>query len=97
MRWNRISNQNQNLSIEQFLAQKRNDLVIFQQKASEVSTKTFDELSAQIIQLAQMVQNKDSEIKNMQELCDKNKIDYTPKPPSPQTKPETMPPETKKK
>ena len=93
MRWNRISNQNPNISIEQFLAQKRNELVIFQQKAGEVSTKTFDELSAQIIQLAQMVQNKDSEIKNMQELCDKNKIDYTPKPPLPQT----VPPQTKKK
>ena len=81
MRWHKLSNQQQNTSIEQFLAQKRNELVIFQQKASEVSTKTFDELSAQIIQLAQMVQDKDAEIKNMQELCDKNKIDYKPKQP----------------
>ena len=79
MRWIRISNQNQNLSIEQFLAQKRNELVLFQQKASEISTKTFDDLSNQIIQLAQMIQDKDAEIKNMQELCDKNKIDYKPK------------------
>jgi len=78
----------------EILSQKRNELVLFQQKASEVSTKTFDELSNQIIQLAQMVQDKDSEIKNMQELCDKNKIDYKPKQPSPQTMP---PPETKKK
>jgi len=34
-----------------------------------------------------MVQNKDAEIKNLQELCDKNKIDYKPKEaPPPQKK-----------
>ena len=78
MRWNRINTQ-QNLSVEQFLAQRRNDLVIFQQKASEISTKSFDELAAQIIQLGQMVQKKDAEITTLQGLCEKNKIEYKPK------------------
>jgi len=44
-----------------------------------------------------MVQDKDSEIKNLKELCDKNKVDYTPKQPPPQTITETVPAETKKK
>ena len=76
MRWNKISSQTQNLSVEQFLAQKRNELVIFQQKASEISTRTFDELSAQIIQLGQMLQTKETEMKRLEELCEKNKIEY---------------------
>ena len=40
-----------------------------------------------------MIQDKDAEIKNMQELFDKNKIDYKPK----QSSPQIIPPETKKK
>ena len=76
MRWNKISNQN--LSVEQFLAQKRNELVIFQQKTSEISIKIVDELSTQIIQLSQMLQTKDVEIKRLQELCEKNKINHKP-------------------
>jgi len=43
-----------------------------------------------------MVQDKDAEIKNMQELCDKNKIDYKPKQPE-IIPPQPTPPETKKK
>jgi len=35
----------------------------------------------QIIQLGQMVQQKDTEIKRLQELLDKNKIDYKPEKP----------------
>jgi len=72
------NNQNQNLSVEQFLAQKRNELVIFQQKTSEISVKIVDELSTQIMQIGQMMQTKDVEIKRLQELCEKNKIDHKP-------------------
>jgi len=84
MRWNKLSTQNP--SVEQFLAQRRNDLVIFQQKASEISTKTFDELAQQIMQLGQIGQRKDLEIKRLQELCDKNKVEYKPKAPQPAIK-----------
>jgi len=73
----------QNLSVEQFLAQKRNELVLFQQKASEVSTRTFDDLGAHIIQLTQMMQTKDTEITRLQQLCEKNKIEHKPKIPNP--------------
>ncbi len=86
MRWTKISNQNQNLSVEQFLAQKRNELVIFQQKTSEIAVKIVDELSTQIMQIGQMMQTKDVEIKRLQELCEKNKIEYKPKTPAEQPK-----------
>ncbi len=88
MRWIKISNQN--LSVEQFLAQKRNELVIFQQKTSEISIKIVDELSTQIMQIGQMMQTKDVEIKRLQELCEKNKIEYKPKTQVPADQPKTQ-------
>ena len=78
MRWIRISTQN--TSVEQLLAQKRNEIVLFQQKASEIATKSYDELSQQILQLRNMLQTKDDEIKRLQGLCEKNKIDFKPAP-----------------
>ena len=63
------------------LAARRNDLVLVQQKANEFTTKVVDELSQQLLQAAQMLQQKDVEIKQLQALCDKNKIDYKPKEP----------------
>ena len=68
-------------SIDQVLAARRNDLVLVQQKANEYITKTVDELSGQLLQAAQMLQQKDVEIKQLQGLCEKNKIDYKPKEP----------------
>lgn len=53
--------------------------MLFQQKAGEISTKTFDELSNQLMQVLQRLQNKDAEIKKFNEFCEKNKIEYPPK------------------
>jgi len=68
--------------------------VIFLQKASEISTKTFDELAQQIMQLGKMLQTKDAEITRLEALCEKNKIDYKPKttpPQQPQQTPQQAP------
>ncbi len=59
--------------------------MLFQQKAGEISTKTFDEVSNQLVQVLQSLQNKDAEIKKFNEFCEKNKIDYPPKEPSKET------------
>ena len=69
MRWIRLSTQNPR--IEQLLAERRNELVIFQQKASELSTKAFDDLSQQILQQRQMLQKGIEEKKKLQDLLEK--------------------------
>ena len=63
------------------LAKRRNDLILVQQKFNEYVTKSVDELSLQLLQAAKMLQQKDIEIKQLQALCEKNKIDYKPKEP----------------
>lgn len=77
MRWNKLSAGNQ--TVEEFLIQKRNDLVILQQKANEYATRTFDDLGQYIRQQIKILQLRDNEIKRLEELCEKNKIDHKPK------------------
>ena len=65
---------------KQYLVSLRNEVLVTQAKAQEIATGAFDRLVQQIQQLSKLIADKDAEIKRLEELCEKNKIDAKPKP-----------------
>ena len=80
MRWDDLSAPQQ-INLEQYLASLRNEILLAQAKSQEISLAAYDRVKQQVEQLTKVMTEKDVEIKRLQELCDKNKIDtiVTPK------------------
>ena len=70
----------------------RNELVITQSRANQLSLDSFDKLVVQIQQFSKALQEKQQEITRLEELCKKNSIDSTIKK---QEKPLVVPPAKK--
>ncbi len=79
MWWNRLSTQNSGANIEQFVNQLQNEIILAHNKSQQVSLTAFSQIAQQLQQILQLVQRKDTEIKRLQGLCEKNKIEYKPK------------------
>lgn len=58
----------------------RNEIVLAHSRNEQVSLAAFDKMVQQIQQFLQKLQVKEQEIKRLEVLCEKNKIDTKPKP-----------------
>ena len=80
--------------LQQFATQGQNEIILIHNKSQETSLAIFNKSLQELQQALQLIQIKDTEIKRLQELCTKNKIDIQPKPknaPSDTTKPQVTP------
>lgn len=57
----------------------RNELVLAQSRANQLSLDSFDKLVQQLQQFSNALQAKEQEIKRLEELCKKNSVDTIPK------------------
>ncbi len=76
MRWINLSEQKQTL--EEFISILRNEVVLAHSRSEQVSLASFDKMIQQFQQFTQLLQTKEKEIKRLEELCNKNKIDTKP-------------------
>ena len=77
-------------TLEQAVAIARNEIVLMHSKSEEVSTRGFDKLVSLLQQQSNQMTTMNDELKRLQGLLEKNKIDHKPKPISaPPTLPET--------
>lgn len=76
MRWINLSEQNQTL--DQFISRLRNEIVLSHSQTEQFSLGAFDKIVQQIQQLGQLLKTKEDEIKRLQDICNKNKIDFKP-------------------
>lgn len=68
-----------NSGLDQAIIQLRNEVVLGQSKAEQLSLGAFDRIAQQMQQFGMMYQKSQEEVKRLQELCDKNNIQYKPK------------------
>ena len=69
----------QQINLDQYLVSLRNEILLAQAKSQEISLGAFDRSIQQVQQLSKMLEKKDEEIKRLTALCEKNKIETTPK------------------
>jgi len=69
----------QQINLDQYLTSLRNEILLAQAKSQEISLGAFDRSIQQVQQLSKLLEKKDEEIKRLTELCEKNKIETTPK------------------
>jgi len=67
-------------SIEQVINKMRDDVLRSQSTASTTSILSFDNLVEQMKIFVRQINDKDSEIMRLHELCKKNNVDYAVKP-----------------
>ena len=82
MWWNKLSTaQPPQQTVEQYLAQLQNEIVLMHNKSQEVAVGAFNKVVQQLQQAMQIIKQKDDEIKRLEGLCDTNKIDHKSKAP----------------
>lgn len=74
-----LSQNTQQMTLEQAVGTLRNNIVIGHSKSEGISLNSFDKMTGFLQQQVAAIIEKDKEIKRLQELCKENKIDYTPK------------------
>lgn len=63
-------------TLEQLIANSRNEIVLMHSKSEEVSTRGFDQLVSLLQKQSSQLNQMNDELKRLQELCEKNKIEY---------------------
>jgi hypothetical protein len=63
-------------TLEQLIANTRNEIVLMHSKSEEVSTRGFDQIVSFLQQQSNQLKEMNEELKRLQELCEKNKIEY---------------------
>ena len=66
----------QKITLEQLIANTRNEIVLVHSKSEEVSTRGFDEIVLLLQKQSNQLKGMNEELKRLQELLDKNKIEY---------------------
>jgi len=64
------------LTLEELIANTRNEIVLIHSRASEVSTRGYDQIVSLLQQQSNQLKEMNDELKRLQELCEKNKIEY---------------------
>ena len=64
------------LTLEELIANTRNEIVLMHSKSEEVSTRGYDQVVSFLQQQANQLKEMNEELKRLQELCEKNKIEY---------------------
>jgi len=92
-------NQQQPPQLQEVIDQVRDNILRTQSTSNTASITGFDSLVAQLKIFVGQINAQSVEIKRLQELCKKNKIDFAIPPPKPVKLPESkiVPPETVKK
>lgn len=70
----------QTSSVEEFLAQGNDEIILGCNNSQQRSLAVLSRVGQQLQQAMQVISHKDEQIKNFDEFCKKNKIDYPPKP-----------------
>lgn len=68
-------------TLEQLIANSRNEIVLMHSKSEEVSTRGFDQLVSLLQKQSIQLKEMNEELKRLQVLCEKNKIEYKNKEP----------------
>jgi methyl-accepting chemotaxis protein len=63
-------------TLEQLIANTRNEIILIHSKASETSTRGFDQIVSLLQQQSNQLKEMNDELKRLQELLEKNKIEY---------------------
>ena len=84
-------------SLEEFFTQAKNEIILGHQNSQQRTLAAFNSVGQQLQQVMKLLSQKEEEIKQFNEFCLKNKIDYPPKPTviTP-PKPQSLPPNIKK-
>lgn len=67
-------------SLEEFLAQNQNEIILGCNNSQQRSLASFNRVVQQLQTVLQLLQLKEDEIKRLEKLCEKNKIDHKPAP-----------------
>ena len=94
-RWSNISQPQNSPTLEQIIAQLRDGISRTHSNAEYSALSSFDKLVDQLKAFAVQINEKNTEIIRLQQLCKKNSIEYAPK--KLEEKPIIPPPTIKKK
>ncbi len=70
---------NSQVTLEEFISQLQNEIILAYNKSQQISLSSFNKISQQLQQAIQIINEKDKEVKRLEELCEKNKIEFKPK------------------